>query len=98
MSSINLTLRPRRVTAPLPIDCGIAKCRALAPLCQSASLIDDVLVQLAPLSQSASLIDDVLVQEALDGDLLVFSPYPSLSKFLRDSGLVAHAKACEVAW
>ena len=38
------------------------------------------------------------LQEALDGDLLVFSPYPSLSKFLRDSGLVAHTKACEVAW
>jgi len=38
------------------------------------------------------------MQEALDGDLLVFSPYPSLSKFLRDSGLVAHTKACEVAW
>ncbi|KAI7837201.1 hypothetical protein COHA_008992 [Chlorella ohadii] len=41
---------------------------------------------------------EALVLEALDGDLLVFSPYPSLSKFLRDSGLVAHTKACEVAW
>lgn len=36
--------------------------------------------------------------EALDGDLLVFSPYPSLSKFLQDSRLAASQKTCEAAW
>lgn len=37
-------------------------------------------------------------QEALEGDLLVFSPYPSLSAFLRDSRLAASQKTCEAAW
>jgi hypothetical protein len=37
-------------------------------------------------------------QEQLDGDLLVFSPYPSLSAFLRDAGLASSRKTCEAAW
>lgn len=36
--------------------------------------------------------------EQLDGDLLVFSPYPSLSRFLQDSRLAASQKTCEAAW
>ena len=40
-----------------------------------------------------------LLQELLDGDLLVFSPHPSLSALLRDSGLAQSSrKACEAAW
>ena len=38
------------------------------------------------------------LQEQLDGDLLVFSPYPSLSKFLQDSGLTGSQHTCEAAW
>ncbi|KAL4436107.1 hypothetical protein ABPG77_005555 [Micractinium sp. CCAP 211/92] len=36
--------------------------------------------------------------EQLDGDLLVFSPYPSLSRLLQDSRLAASQKTCEAAW
>ena len=39
-----------------------------------------------------------LPQEALDGALLVFSPYPSLARLLQDSGLAGSQKACEAAW
>lgn len=36
--------------------------------------------------------------EQLEGDLLVFSPYPSLSQFLLDSKLSASQKTSEAAW
>ncbi|KAL4855050.1 Cyclin-C1-2 [Chlorella vulgaris] len=41
---------------------------------------------------------EALLLEQLDGDLLVFSPYPSLAAFLQDSRLTGSEKTCEAAW
>ena len=47
---------------------------------------------------SPAAINPLVLQEALDADLLVFSPYPSLSMFLRDSHLADCPSVTEVAW
>ena len=78
---------------PFPAGAGLAVCLSLSSLRSHGSS------PLAVFNACLLCLPTVPgLQEQLDGDLLVFSPYPSLSAFLQDSRLAGSPKTCEAAW